>query len=78
LRQRLDLSAAEPTPREAAGHLRRLGVSAALARRTGDLFRACDVDRFAPALAANGDGLAGSAAQLILALEAEPCPRHVW
>jgi hypothetical protein len=78
LRQRLDLPAAEPTPREAAGHLRRLGVSATLARRTADLFRACDVARFAPAPVDDDDGLAGSAAQLILALEAEPCPRHVW
>jgi hypothetical protein len=74
LRQRLDLPAAEPTPREAAGHLRRLGVSAALARQATDLLYACDLARFAPTPSAEAEDLAGGAERLILALEAEPCP----
>jgi hypothetical protein len=72
LRQRLDLPAEEPTPPEAARHLRRLGFAPALARRAAGLFRACDAARFGPAPAAGGDGLAEGAARLILDLEAEP------
>jgi hypothetical protein len=79
LRQRLDAPAEEPTPQEAAHHLRRLGVTPALAHRAGNLFRTCDAARFAPRPAggpgpAGGDGLAGAAARLILDLEADSCP----
>jgi hypothetical protein len=73
LRQRLDLAVAAPTPREAARLLRRLGASRALTRQAADVLRACDAARFAPAPSAGGDSLPGQAAQLILALEAEPC-----
>jgi hypothetical protein len=73
LRQRLDLPAAEPTPREAARHLRRLGVSPGLVRQTATLLRACDADRFAPGASATDTALASEATGLILALEAEPC-----
>jgi hypothetical protein len=78
LRQRLDLAAAEPTPREASRHLHRLGVSPALIRQTGDLFRACDAARFSAMPAPGNRTLAGQAAQLILALEAEPCSSYAW
>jgi hypothetical protein len=76
LRRRLDLPAEEPTPREAARHLRRLGVAPDLARRAAELFRACDAGRFAPPAPEGvrpADGLAGAAAGLIHDLEAEPC-----
>jgi hypothetical protein len=73
LRERLELSAAEPTPREAARHVRRHGASAALARRTAELLRACDALRFAPAPPEEQEDVAAGAERLILALEAEPC-----
>jgi hypothetical protein len=72
LRQRLDLAYAEPTPREAARHLRRLGASPTLARQTADILGACDAARFAPGPAPLSKTLAVQATQLILALEAEP------
>jgi hypothetical protein len=71
LRERLDLGSMEPTPREAARHLRRLGASSAIARQTAELFRSCDTQRFSPAPAARSKQLAGQAHDLIIALESE-------
>jgi hypothetical protein len=71
LQQRLDLPAAEPTPVEAARHLRAAGYPDALTKRAEEFFHTCDTARFYPnASAAN---LPESAQQLILDLEA-----HTW
>jgi hypothetical protein len=70
LRHRLDLRTAEPTPAEAEAHLRRVGVSEPLARRTAAFLRTCAAVRFDPAPPPSTD-LADSAAQVILALEGE-------
>ena len=74
LRQRVDLSAAEPTPDEAAAHLARSGCPE-LAGQAADFFRACDVVRFVPPAGAgrDDDGLAGAAARLVLAVEDATC-----
>jgi hypothetical protein len=71
LQQRLDLPTAEPTPAEAAGHLRTAGCPDALSQRAEQFFRTCDAARFSP-LASAAD-LPTSAQQLILDLEA-----HTW
>jgi hypothetical protein len=73
LRQRLDLSAAELTPLEAAGFLERAGVASILAGQVAALVRACDAARFTPEPLAGQDNLAGRATELIRRLEAEPC-----
>ena len=70
LRQRLELSASEPTPAEAETHLRRLGISEKLALQTADCLKTCAALRFAREAPPAGN-LAAVAAQLILALEAE-------
>ena len=59
-------------PREAAVHVRRLGLSPPLARKVAAFFRACDTVRFAPT-PHEAAGLAGEAEGLILALESESC-----
>jgi hypothetical protein len=70
LRQRLDLGIEEPTPAEAADHLRRAGRASA-AEDAGQFFRACDAVRFAPTTAPTDGTLARSAERLVLTLEAE-------
>jgi hypothetical protein len=73
LRQRLDLTTAEPTPPETVRHLERMGVSAPLAAQAGSFFAACDAARFAPRALSTVEQLAAEAERLILALEADPC-----
>jgi hypothetical protein len=71
LQQRLDLHAAEPTPAEAATHLRNTGCPDALTKQTEEFFRTCDAARFFSTPA--GADLPASARKLILDLEA-----HTW
>ena len=71
LQQRLDLLTAEPTPAEAASHLRTTGCPDALAQEAESFFRTCDAVRFFPE--AKAIDLPASARQLILDLEA-----HTW
>jgi hypothetical protein len=73
LRERVELSAEEPTPFEAVAHLEQAGIDHALAERFGDLFRACDAARFTADFFAPRDDLGAEAARLIRALEEQPC-----
>jgi hypothetical protein len=73
LRERLDFPAVEPTPAEAAGHLRRAGFPEAVAAQAAEFFARCDAARFAPDPGPGGDDVATAAARLIQAVEAEPC-----
>jgi hypothetical protein len=73
LHQRLELTSAEPTPGEVAGHLEQAGVSAALAGQFAALLDACAATRFAPDPVGSQADLARAAARLIRQLEAEPC-----
>jgi hypothetical protein len=68
LRQRLDLSAAEPTPVEVAAHLRRFPLPEELADRAARFFEECAAARFAPAGLANFSAIR-DAEPLILGLE---------
>jgi hypothetical protein len=70
LRHRLELPMMEPTPAEAEAHLRRQGFSETLAARAADLLRTCAAVRFDPE-PPPAAGLAETANDLILALEAE-------
>jgi hypothetical protein len=74
LRQRWDLAAVEPTPAEVADHLKQLGCAGSLADQAAAFFRACDTARFAPDHAAGPEDWKAAAAQLITALEDQPCP----
>jgi hypothetical protein len=71
LQQRLDLPAAEPTPAEAAAHLRTAGYPDTLTQRAEQFFQTCDAARFYPN--ASAADLPAFAQQLILDLEA-----HTW
>ncbi len=71
LRQRFDLTVAEPTPAEVAACLQQAGASAALVRRATGLLGACDGARFAPTGAR--PALAPDAIQFIQSLEADLC-----
>jgi hypothetical protein len=71
LQQRLGLPTVEPTPAEVGAYLSRAGAGDVLAGKAAELFRACDVVRFAPA-PPSSDELAATATDLILTLEAEP------
>jgi hypothetical protein len=70
LRQRFDLSAAEPTPDEVETSLQRAGVPSDLAGRVAEFFRRCDAVRFGPGLATDPTELIAGAEELLLALEA--------
>jgi hypothetical protein len=74
LQQRLDLTSAEPTPREVAALLAQRGCSPALTQQAVRFFEACDSARFTPLYGAELSDLPDSALQLILAVEAETCP----
>jgi hypothetical protein len=74
LHERVDLHAAEPTPAEAAGHLRRHGCADGLAEQVSRFFESCDAARFLPAPPPDGLDLPEAAARLILAVEAATCP----
>ena len=75
LQKRYDLPSAEPTPAEVGFHLSRVGCQTQLAERAVAFFRACDAARYAHVPPAESPTLA--ARQLVLALEAEPCPPRV-
>jgi hypothetical protein len=74
LHERLDVPVAEPTPHEVAALFERQGRPPALTERTVRFFEACDRVRFLPAHKAERPDVLQSAAQLILAVEAETCP----
>lgn len=77
LQQRLDLTIAEPTPREVALLFAQHGCSSALTEQAVRFFEACDRARFVPAEGGTGVSpvaLQDSALQLILAVEVETCP----
>ncbi len=77
LRQRLDLSAQEPTPAEVARHLKRLGVAKKTVAAWTAIFQTCDQYRFAPDAARRfapaTQPLSLEAIRLIQTLEADPC-----
>jgi hypothetical protein len=73
LRERVELTTAEPTPGEAAARLQTVGVSREGAEDVGHFFRAAAAARFAPTSAAPPTEWGTSAADLILRLESEPC-----
>jgi hypothetical protein len=73
LRERLDLTVAEPTPAEVAGYLKGKGLSAGLTEQAAHFMELCDVARFLPAPPGPGADLAEAASQFILAVEAETC-----
>lgn len=73
LQDRLELPPGEPTPAEVGLHLQRLGVPEKLAGKAAEFFRSCDQLRFAPAVVPAEQSLSGIGADLIGALEAEPC-----
>jgi hypothetical protein len=74
LHERVDLRAAEPTPAEAAAHLRRHGCADGLVEQASRFFESCDAARFRPAPPPDGPDLPEAAARLILAVEAATCP----
>jgi hypothetical protein len=74
LQQRLDLTIAEPTPREVAVLFAQHGFSATLTEQAAGFFESCDRARFQPAAVENRispSELHDAAAQLILAVESE-------
>ena len=71
LRQRFDFAVVEPTAREVAEHLNRIGISRGLRNRIADFIGTCDAARFTPAAENNNNRLPEEAGQLIHALEAE-------
>lgn len=78
LSERLDFPAVEPTPVEVARFLRRRGVAPATRQQWAELFRSFDEMRYTPSLrpltdTAPGDAWPTRAANLIQALEADPC-----
>lgn len=81
LQQRLDLTLAEPTPREIALLFEQLGFSTALTEKATDFFETCDRARFLPpdgALRVSPAELHNSATQLILAVEGEQSETVGW
>jgi hypothetical protein len=74
LRQRLDMTAAEPTPAESATLLSQRGCSQDLAQRAARLFKGCDAARFRPSSAGEATNLAEVAIDFLLAVEDELCP----
>ena len=71
LRQRFELTTAEPTPEEVARYLERTGQSTALALEMARLFADCDAARFAPRSMAKRQDWSAAAKRLVLALEDE-------
>ncbi len=74
VRQRFDLSPAEPTPAEVADRLERIGAPAELASAAARLLRACDAARFSPDGGNGAIDFGAEAARLIGELEAASCP----
>lgn len=74
LQQRLDMTIAEPTPREVALLFAQHGCSSALTEQAVRFFEACDRARFLPVSEAASFPLTDAALQFILAVEEETCP----
>ncbi|MGH7172826.1 MAG: hypothetical protein ACRELG_21305, partial [Gemmataceae bacterium] len=74
LQQRLDLTIAEPTPREVALLFAQQACSSALTEQAVRFFEACDSARFLPMAESTPFPLHDVATQLILAVEKETCP----
>ena len=74
LRQRLDLTIAEPTPQEIAEFFGQRQHSPELTAQAVRFFEACDRARFLPASASEPSDLPEFARQFILAVEEETCP----
>jgi len=74
LRERLEFSAAHPTPGDIASHLLTKGISADLAERAADLFRSCDALRYGPhrEQGLQMPVLRAEASDLVVALESQP------
>jgi hypothetical protein len=73
LQERLDLTVAEPTPREVAALFAQRDCSPALTAQAIHLFEACDRARFLPVAASEPVDLADAAVPFILAVEEETC-----
>lgn len=73
LQQRLDMSVAEPTPREVGLLFAQHGCSSALTEQAVRFFEACDRARFLPMSEAGSFPLHDAARQLILDVEEETC-----
>jgi hypothetical protein len=71
LRERTDLTVAEPTPAEAETCLRRAGCSAVNVQQAVTLLHTCDAARFWPPLIADGAKLPTMARAVILAVDAD-------
>jgi hypothetical protein len=73
LRERWDLTAVEPTPKEVSDHLRLRGCAEIPAARAAAFFQDCDRARYAPDLSFHPRDLAASAMRLIEVLEGQTC-----
>jgi hypothetical protein len=71
LGQRLEVSLTDATPEDASAQLRQLGFSDKLADQIAELFRVCELVRFAPETAPPKDNPLTATEQVILALESE-------
>jgi hypothetical protein len=69
LKERLDLSIQEPTPRETAHHLERVGCSKDSVQRATEFFDVCDSARFAADASTGREHIVGLAEDLIQTLE---------
>jgi hypothetical protein len=76
LRERWNLTSAEPTPVEVAAALVRQGCDDMLARRAAAFFKDCDRARFAPELAAEFQQIVKAALELVQSLEEQACSAH--
>ena len=70
--ERWGFASEQPTPREVAGHLRRLGIAKPLYGRVESLLRGCDAARYAPVPTADA-ALRVEAIALLQDLECDPC-----
>jgi hypothetical protein len=77
LHERLDLTIAEPTPREIAALFEQRVCSAALSARAVGFFEGCDNARFLPPTSAEQTELTDLAVQFVLAVEEELCSPSV-
>jgi hypothetical protein len=69
LKERLDLAIQEPTPRETAEHLERVGCSKDSVQRATEFFDVCDSVRFAADAGTGPEHIVGLAENLIQTLE---------
>ena len=72
LHERFELTAAEPAPNEVQRHLESAGFDPASSASASDFFRACDAFRYGHVPPT--ENTAALARQVILVLEAGPCP----